>query len=150
MKRPRLVLDTNVLISAIVFGGVPREILHLVMAGEVDCFTSIPILEELHEVLQRPKFGLSAEQAQSIIEELSNLCDVVTPSVSVREITDDPDDDRILECALQAKADVIVSGDAHLLALATYGGTRILSPADLLKQMRRTAPPRRGKRKNGS
>ncbi len=148
MKRPRLVLDTNVLISALVFGGVPREILYLIIAGEVDCFISIPILEELHAVLQRPKFGLSAEQAQSIIEELSDLCDIVAPSVSVRAVKEDPDDDRILECALQAKADVIVSGDTHLLALATYGGTRILNPADFLRQMRKASPLRRGKHKN--
>ncbi len=148
MKRPRLVLDTNVLISALLFGGVPREILHMVIAGAVDCFVSSAILDELREVLQRPKFAFSAEQASTITEELSALCEIVTPSVSIREIKDDPDDDRILECALQAKADVIVSGDTHLLALARYGGTRILNSADFLKQMKRPLPPRKGRRRD--
>jgi uncharacterized protein len=147
MKPPRVVLDTNVLISALLFGGTPREILHMIIAGVIDCSISSAILDELREVLQRPKFGFSAQQALSVVEELSDLCEVVSPSKRVYAVKNDPDDNRILECALQAKADVVVSGDAHLLALSTHEGVRILSPSDFLKQTRRTTPTRKGKRK---
>jgi len=149
MKRPHIVLDTNVLISASFFGGLPREILGLIVAGAIDCSLSLPILDELKDVLQRPKFGLSAQQAMALVEELSTLCRVVAPSRRVRSICADPDDDRILECALEARADAIVSGDAHLLELGMYEGISILCPSEFLQTIGKSmqAAKRRRKRK---
>ena len=137
MKRLHIVLDTNVLISASLFGGPPREILGLIVTGVVDCSLSPSIFDELKNVLQRPKFGLSPEQAMAIVEELSTLCGVVVPARRIRSVCADPDDDRILECALEARADTIVSGDARLLELGTYEGISILSPSEFLQTMRR-------------
>jgi len=134
MNRHRIVLDTNVLISAILFGGKPRRALDLVISGAVDCTLSIAILDELKDVLQRPKFGLSAEACFNIIEELRAACDIISPSVSVGVIRSDPDDNRMLECAVEAQAHFIVSGDPHLLDLGKFEKIRILSPADYLKE----------------
>jgi putative PIN family toxin of toxin-antitoxin system len=92
------------------------------------------ILDELKDVLQRPKFGFSAEVCFHIIEELHGACDIISPSVSVGFIRSDPDDDRILDCAVEAQAHFIVSGDPHLLDLGKFEKIRILSPADYLKE----------------
>ena len=134
MNRHRIVLDTNVLISAILFGGTPRRVLDLVISGSVDCTLSIAILDELRDVLERPKFGFSADVCLHITEELHGVCDIITPSVRIDAIRSDPDDNRILECAVEAHAHYIVSGDPHLLALGTFERIRILSPADYLKE----------------
>jgi putative PIN family toxin of toxin-antitoxin system len=134
MNRHRIVLDTNVIISAILFGGNPRRILDLVISGSVDCTLSLAILDELRDVLQRPKFGFSADLCLHITEELHSVCDIISPSVRVDAIRSDPDDNRILECAIEARAHYIVSGDPHLLELGAFKGIRIISPADYLKE----------------
>jgi putative PIN family toxin of toxin-antitoxin system len=146
MRRSYIVLDTNVLVSALVFGGVPREVLTLVMAGRVICSLSLPILDELRDVLQRPKFGLSLEQAVAIVEELSEICTIVSPTETLQVIDADPADNRILECAIKAKATFIVSGDSHLLALAAHEGIWILRPSEFLQRIT-SADDERARRK---
>jgi len=129
-----IVLDINVLISAIIFGRAPRTILERVIAGKVRCVLSIAILDELRDVLQRPKFGLTPEQAITVIEELSGVCEILNPPRRLRTIKADPDDNRVLECALEAQADAIVTGDAHLLKLRQFRGIAIVTPAEFLAQ----------------
>lgn len=133
MKRNRIVLDTNVLISAILFNGSPRSILEQVISGSVYCSLSHSILDELRDVLQRPKFGFSPAQAVHVLEELHSVCDVVNPVIRVDVVMADPADNIVLECALEAKANFIVSGDQHLLAIVEFRGVQILSPSDYLK-----------------
>jgi putative PIN family toxin of toxin-antitoxin system len=147
MKRPHIVLDTNVLVSALLFGGPPREILDMIGAGTVNCSLSPPILDELKDVLQRPKFGFSSQQAVAVVEELSALCTIVSPSERIAIISADPDDDRILECALEARADTIVSGDAHLLELGRHEGIRIVSPSEFLRMMQEGTLTSEGRRR---
>ncbi len=147
MKHPHIVLDTNVLISALLFGGPPRAILEMILAGSVDCSLSLPILEELRGVLHRPKFGLSSEQAMAVVEELSALCAIVAPSEQISAIRADPDDDRILECALEARAGIIISGDAHLLDLGVYEGIHIMKPSEFLQMARERTLIHKGRRR---
>lgn len=135
MSAPRIVLDSNVIISGILFGGHPGRLLEYALDGSVQCFLSLAILDEIREVLQRPKFGLSPDQALTLVEEVHELCQIVTPQVRIRAITADPDDNMILECAAAANADVIVSGDSHLLDLGQWKDIRILSPADFAKEI---------------
>jgi len=134
MTRHRIVLDTNVLISAILFGGKPRKILELVISGSIECFLSIAILEELKNVLYRPKFGFSPEVCLQLIEEVRGICSIVTPSLYLDVISADPDDNRVLECAMEAKADFIVSGDPHLLMLCEFEHIQIVSPAGYVEK----------------
>jgi len=128
-------LDSNVIISGFLFGGPPARLLEHIVKGTIHCFTSLPILDEVREVLQRPKFGLSPEQAFRLVEELHNSCALVKPSRRIRAILADPDYDMILECASEASADLIVSGDSHLLDLGCWEHILILSPSNALREI---------------
>ena len=128
----RVVLDTNVLISAVVFGGKPRMILEAVFRGEATLFFSSHIIDELRGVLERPKFGFPSEMIQTILSELYAVGNFVAPSERIFQVQEDPDDNRILECAIEANANYIVSGDAHLLDLKHYQNVRIVSPDEYL------------------
>ena len=150
MTTPRIVVDSNVVISGFLFGGTPARVLGAVVEGRARCFISLPILDELRGVLQRPKFGLAPEQVLSFVEEFHLLCEVVAPRTVVHVIGEDPADNRILKCAVEAKAEVIVSGDSHLLELREWGSIGILSPTDFMRKMgsqhgvaRYSAKPRR-------
>lgn len=133
MKRLRIVLDTNVIISGILFGGIPRSILDMLISGRHDFFLSLPIIEEIREVLNRSKFGFDNGNALLVIEELHSLCTIVRPARSINLIKDDPDDNRILECAVGADAEIIISGDSHLLSLASYKSIKIMSPRQFIQ-----------------
>lgn len=129
----RVVLDTNVFISAIVFGGKPREILELILEGKVALFVSEAILQEIAGVLCGRKFRYPAQLSHSTVKEIELISQLVSPSVKVRRIKKDPADNKFLECAVTSNADYIVSGDAHLLELSNYKGIRILTPAEFLR-----------------
>ena len=128
----RIVCDTNVLVSAILFGGNAREIVDLVSGGRVVGIVSLDICQELERVLLRPKFGLTAAQVAGTLELVQDTFRVVTPRESIRAVPQDPDDDRILEAAIAGDAACIVSGDRHLLALGTFRGCEILTPSSFL------------------
>jgi hypothetical protein len=135
MTPPRIVVDSNVIVSGFLFGGNPARVLATVVGGGALGFTSLPILDEVRGVLQRPKFGLSVEQALSFVEEFRLLCRVVVPRNRVQGIVEDPKDHMVLECAEAAQAEIIVSGDAHLLNLRQWGNLRIVSPAQFMKEI---------------
>ena len=132
----RVVLDSNVIISGFLFGGPPGAVLSHAVAGSIRCFTSLPLLDEVRDVLQRPKFGLSPDQALRVIEELHDLCEVVRPRQRVLAVAVDPDDNAVIECAVAAKADLVVSRNAHLHALPAWKGIRNVYLAETLKEMK--------------
>lgn len=140
MSPLRVVLDSNVIISGFLFGGPPARLLELALGGSVQAYTSTPIMDEVRDVLLRPKFGLSPDQALMLVEELHGLCEVVTPDRRVNTITADPDDNAILECAQAANANLIVSGDSHLLTLEHWREIDILSPANAIKRIESQHP----------
>lgn len=129
---PRVVLDTNVYISAIIFGGKPRELLDKIISGNVELFFSPAIIEELTGVLLRPKFHFTESFIRQIVSELVSLGDFVSPGTKIEEITDDPEDNRILERAVECNAEYIVTGDRHLLDLGNFRKTEIVTVADFL------------------
>jgi len=116
--------------------GKPRKLIDLAEAGSITVCTSPDLLRELREVLIRPKLSgrLAAvgSSAEEVVEQFAALAQVVEVSVSVTVITADPDDNNVLSCALAAQADYIVSGDRHLLDLASYEGVEILDAAQFL------------------
>ena len=129
----RVVLDTNVLISAVLFGGKPRDVFRLAIQGRIDAFTSPTLNREFREVLSRPKFKLTAEDCFLIYKEIETVIMMVFPKISVTVIRSDTDDNAVLECALEARANTIVSGDPHLLDLAEFKDTEIVTPAAFLQ-----------------
>lgn len=134
----KIVLDTNVLISAIVFGGKPRKIMESILEGSVHLFLSREIMDEFEGVPYRRKFGMSPRVVRNISNELESMCDIVATERRITVITSDPYDNMILECAAEAKADYIISGDAHLLDLGEFEGIKIVNPARFLEIIRQS------------
>lgn len=131
----RIVCDTNVLVSGILFGGPPREVLLLASRGRVTNCISGDILSEVEKVLLRPKFKITPEQVSGILMLFRDTFEVVLPVRRFKVVLSDPDDDLILEAAVAAEAETIVSGDRHLLSIGSWGGIRIVSPGDLLREL---------------
>ena len=128
----RVVLDTNILISAFIFpGGPPEAVYRLVLEGRVELVTSRPLLIELGRVLTE-KFDWDSSRADEVVAQVARLAQVVRPTETVREIAADPSDDRVLEAAAEGGAEVIVSGDRHLLRLGTWRAVRIEPAAKFL------------------
>jgi putative PIN family toxin of toxin-antitoxin system len=128
----RVVADTNIYISAIVFGGTCEEILALARAGVVELFFSPAIQKELRSVLRRT-FGWPESQVREALAEVSALTSLVRPPVRLSGILACEQDHRILECALAAKVDFLVTGDKqHLQPLKTFRGIPIVSPREFL------------------
>ena len=122
----RVVADTNVFISALMFGGLPGTFLDLALLQSFLLVTSPALLDELDEKLHL-KFGLSPNDADLVRAQLQSSAVVVKPTVILAVIKDDPDDNRVLECAAAGEANYIVSGDRHLLQLRSYEGIPILT-----------------------
>jgi len=128
----RIVLDTNVIVSALVFGGVPRSVLELAEAGQCELFYSESIQNEVRRVLA-DKFDWAPAMLQQVLPTLWSMGQLVSPQILVHAVPDDPDDNRILECALAADASFIVSGDRHVLALRNYKSISIVTPRQFLE-----------------
>ena len=132
MTVPSIVLDTNVLISAIVFGGRPREVLERVISGAFVMVLSTEMLDEFQGVLEGRKFRYPGTIVRTIVNELLAVSELVRPTMKVQVIKADPSDNRILECALESRAACIVTGDRHLLELGQFQGIPILDVAAFL------------------
>lgn len=135
----RIVADTNVIVSAFLWGGTPRRLLDAVEARHFELFTSRALVTELEDVLAREKFAERLEQTRFtsafLLARYTQLATLIAPTeVTVPELRD-PDDSHVLACALAARAEAIVSGDADLHALGSYQGIPVLSPADCLKRI---------------
>ncbi len=129
----KVVLDTNVYISAILTLGNSREVLELSKKGEITPLISEAILLEIERILRlklkRPQFEVFV-----ILEAIREISIFVSPSQIFSVIKEDDADNRILECAVEGKAKYIISGDKrHLLPLKRYRGIKILSPKDFLE-----------------
>lgn len=131
----RLVADTNVLVSAFVFpGGAPEAVYRSALEGRTELVTSVPLLTELGRVLQT-KFDWEPEFVEQAIAQILRVGTVVEPAEEVDTIKADPADNRVLEAAAAGSADLIVSGDRHLLKLATWRGIPIGPPAATLARI---------------
>ena len=128
----RIVIDTNVYISAIFWGGKPRRVVELGRNGRILIFTSSEIQAEIETKL-KTKFGIEEMEVDQILLGYAMFTLPIKPLEKISVIDADPDDDKFIECAVAAKAGYIVSGDKHLLDLKNYQGIRIMKAADFLK-----------------
>lgn len=127
----RVVFDTNVLISALVFPGKQADLaLNRAIDGRDELLMSRAILDELLTVLAR-KFSRDREQLSRLAVWLSDLATWITPTTHISQLADEPDN-RILECAITGKAEAIVTGDGELLALGKFEGIPILTLREYL------------------
>jgi putative PIN family toxin of toxin-antitoxin system len=128
----RIVLDTNVLVSALIDDKLPRQLLRTLFQ-EHNIILSFAILEELNEVLKRDKFGIKRSRINQYISMLTKQAKVIQDKPRFNVILDDPDDDIIFNVAYHVKADYIVTGDKHLLALKRFKQTQIVTVSELTK-----------------
>lgn len=134
MGSVRVVLDTNVLVSALGWGGKPEQCLRRGLRGQVELLGSPDTVSELTRVLGYPKFDFTEREKAAFLSALLERTTIVRPEVDVDEIDADPDDDVFLECAVEGGADALVSGDDHLLELGEYRGIQILTPDEFLRR----------------
>jgi putative PIN family toxin of toxin-antitoxin system len=128
----RVVFDTNVWISGLVFKGEVRKVIQKALDEEVRPVISIPLLRELEKVLLSSKIDYSPIAAAETLHQIQELCLLVHPTQKIRVIHSDPVDNRVLECALEGQANLIVSGDKHLPDLGVFRGIRIITPKQFL------------------
>jgi uncharacterized protein len=128
----RVVLDTNVLVSAIISDGQSRKLLKKAITNQFLLVTSDLILTELVNVLRRPKFKTSEDEIHQTILALIRTADVVNVKSKIKAVKKDPKDDMIIETATDGKADLIVSGDVHLLALKNFREIKIIAVQEML------------------
>ena len=130
----RILLDTNVYISAILFKGKPRQILQELVDERVTAFTSNEILKELEETLSKPKFKLTNDFVQIVLTEIRDITKLISTS-PLKNYLDlrDRNDYHILEAAFSAKIDYLITGDKDLLSLKKISEFKIVSPEEFLR-----------------
>jgi putative PIN family toxin of toxin-antitoxin system len=135
-KRLRVILDTNVLVSALLFNGELSALVPLWKGGALIPVFSKETFAEFRSVLAYPKFKLTKDEIDSIIqEELLPYFEVVAGTQQVCGVCKDPHDDKFLSCAMAAHADLIVTGDQAFYELKKFKFVKIVSPAAFLKML---------------
>jgi len=130
MGEIRVVLDTNVLVSALGYGGKPEDCLIAAM-DEAVLVVSDDILDEIDRVTGYEELPIEPSERRVFLRVLRGVSEVVTPEENL-SVVEDSDDDKFLEAAVEADADYIVSGDDDLLSLGEFRGTEILTPDEFL------------------
>jgi putative PIN family toxin of toxin-antitoxin system len=131
----RVVVDTNILVSALIYHGKPHILVLKLLEGHT-VILSRQMLAELADVLTRDKFAVKTSQVDRFLAVLVRKSKVVTPSSRFKIISEDPDDDVVLNTAYAGKAEYIVTGDRHLLALREFKRIKIVKVAQMLESLR--------------
>ena len=130
----RAVIDTNVIISALLFGGLPEKVLSLVISKKIELILSPSIRDEIERVLLDPKFSLSTKEVSILLSAIDKVTTFVLPSEKITIIKRKDSDNRILEAAVCGNANYIVTGDKQdLLPLKKYLSILIISPKQFLE-----------------
>lgn len=132
----RIVIDTNVLASAVFFGGKPYQLLQYIMESRVNVVASKEIVDEYEEIVLRLKQKYPAFNTKIPLQDLLARFEIIRVSSEVH-VSRDPDDDKFLSCAVDGKCLYIVSGDNDLLSIGSYEGIEILTVADFLNRLER-------------
>lgn len=132
----RVVVDTNVLISAIFFSGAPAQLLAAWQEGRLRLVASAEIVDEYTRVVDELARRYPRVDGAAALAVVVAHLDLVEPVELGEAVCDDPDDDKFLACALAARAKVVVSGDRHLLKVSGYRGVEVLRPRALLEALK--------------
>ena len=136
MGAVKVVVDTNVVISAMLFGGTPGKLISLWQRRIIKPMASKDIIDEYLRVLTYPRFKLDEEEINFILyREILPYFDIIDAPSGPRVIAEDPADDKFIHCALAGDAAYIITGDQHLLALKVHHKIKILSPAEFLEKV---------------
>ena len=132
MSRPRLFLDTNVLVSAVLFGGVPGALVDAVRDGRAEGIVSLHVLSELIDVLTRPRFGVDEPTAVALAEEIALFMQVVPLMVASGAWVSDADDDPVIAAAIAGVAAYVVTRDGRIHEVEVEG-LQVVTPAEALR-----------------
>ena len=130
----RIVIDTNVIASAIFFGGKPYQLLQYIMEGQVDVVASKEIVDEYEEIVLRLKQKYPSISTRIPLQEILGRFEIIRVTADIH-ISRDPDDDKFISCAIDGKCLYIVSGDRDLLDIEHYGDIEILTVVDFLNRI---------------
>ena len=129
----KITLDTNFLISATQWdNSVAFKLLKRLLEANIKIFTTKDILDEFSEVLQRD-FKYNKEETTNILEEILVFVNIIETQERIKIVKDDPDDDKIIECALASNSDYLITYDRHLLKIKEYKSIKIITPEEMLK-----------------
>ncbi|MDI6603138.1 MAG: putative toxin-antitoxin system toxin component, PIN family [Patescibacteria group bacterium] len=133
VSKCRVVIDTNIFISGLNFKGTPREILNLAWKEKIENYISLFILQEIEKILAKD-FNWARIRIKKVLKKIKEKSKIIYPKTRISIIKEKKDDNRILECAIAAETQYLISRDKrHILPLKQYKETKILSPADFLK-----------------
>ena len=133
MNKIRVVLDTNVLVSAFIkYGGNEWRILRKAILGEIILITSDEIIEEFESVISRPKFGYSKERVNEMKNFITSASRTVVPDERFNIVKDDPSDNKIIECGVAGNVNYIISGNKHLINLKEFRGIKIVKGKEFI------------------
>jgi|SRR3989344_7368241 len=133
MGKKKIVIDTNNLISSIGWEGNSKNLLRKIINREHDLFISVKQLVELKRVMNYPKFKFTEKQKNKFLEIIYKIAIIVDTRSELNVIKEDIDDNILLECAVEADVDFIISGDEHLKKLKEFGKIKIVSVSEFLK-----------------
>ena len=131
----RIVPDTNILISAFIVEGNEYRLIEKCFKREILLITSADVIDEFKEVALRPKFGFTEEEVDDFVNALIEAAEVVMPKEKVSGVCRDPDDDKLLEAALEGNADYIISGDKDMLVLKRFRNIKVVTAAKFLRNI---------------
>ena len=134
MGKKKIVVDNNNLISALGWEGNSRELLREIIDKEVEWFISLKQINELERVMDYPKFNFTDEQKRKFLEIIFEVATIIDTKTKLDIIKEDPDDNIFLECAVECKADFIITGDKHLLKLKEFNGIKIIKVKNFLEE----------------
>lgn len=134
----KIVIDTNVLVSALIKpGSSPELIILMILNDQVGLYISSDIFQEYRKVMSRGKFGkyLNSKSIKSFLTEIKRRAVEISPQVAVQVVKEDPADNKFLECALEAKADFFITGNKRHFPFKKFHETRIVTPAEFLSMI---------------
>ena len=129
----KIVIDTNVVASAIFFGGRPRDLIEKLMLHDVTAYVSQEIVEEYQNTVQRLKDKFPGKKVTIPLTQIVSACLLIEPTTDIK-VCRDPDDDKFIECAVDSKSVYIVSGDHDLLVLKKYHDIEIITIAEFFRR----------------
>jgi len=132
----KIVLDANIFVSSFFWGGNPRLVLERAIANIDELYITKEILEEIRDVIGRPKFHIGKEQIEYYIKSIEDIGKMVVPKKKIKNGSRDKTDNKYIECGVAGDADYIISGDIHLLEIKKYKKIEIVTAKEYLELLK--------------
>lgn len=129
-------VDTNVLVSGVFFGGVPGKIVTAAREGVFTLAITPLLLDELRQVFSRAKFGITPDAVRLLLDDLESFATIVYPGKRHQVVERDPDDNAVVDCAVESGSSYIVSGDPHLTEMDVVQGITVVTPRQFVNRLK--------------